>query len=104
MAEATVDTKAENSDITYIKLPGAKNTSLWEYFGFKSKDGKSIWKEGKEKPNAYCLVAGCSKAAMTYYGNTTNIVRHLQTLQNSVSATDGCRAQDPGGPSYQCPE
>jgi len=22
----------------------------------------------------------------------------------SVSATDGCRAQDPGGPSYQCAE
>jgi len=71
------------AEATNIKLPGAKNTSLWEYFGFKSKDGKSIWKEGKEKPNVYYLVAGCSKAAMTYYGNT-NIVRHLQMLKLSI--------------------
>ena len=80
MAEATADTKAENSDITYIKLPGAKNTSLWEYFGSKSTDGKSIWKEGKEKPNAYCL---CRRL---FQGGNDVLRKHDEHSLSSVNA------------------
>jgi len=67
-------------------LPGAKNIALWKYFGFKSKDGKNIWNEGKERPTVYCVISGCSKPSMQYYGNTTNIVRHLQVLHPKENA------------------
>jgi len=76
MAEAT-EVKAE---ISYIKLPGAKNVSLWKHFAIKSKDGKKIWDEDKDTPTVYRTISGYSKPSMPYYGNTTNIVRHLQTL------------------------
>jgi len=67
-------------------LPGAKNIALWKYFGFKSKDGKNIWNEGKERPTVYCVISGCSKPSTQYYGNTTNIVRHLQVLHPKENA------------------
>ena len=77
MTDATVN---EVENVSYIKLPGTKNASVWNYFAFKSKDGKTIWNEGRDKPNVYCRIAGCSKPAMQYYGNMTNMVRHLQML------------------------
>ena len=84
MAQAS-DVKTEDC-VTFIKLPGAKNIALWKYFGFKSKDGKNIWNEGKERPTVYCVISGCSKPSMQYYGNTTNIVRHLQVLHPKENA------------------
>ena len=77
MTDATV---SEVDNVSYIKLPGTKNASVWNYSAFKSKDGKTIWNEGRDKPNAYCHIAKCSKPALQYYGNTTNMVRYLQML------------------------
>ena len=77
---------SEVENFSHIKLPGAKNASLWNYFAFKSTDGKTICNEGRDKPNVYCRIAACSKPAMQYYGNTTNMVRHLQMLHPKENA------------------
>ena len=46
MADAAV---GEVENVSYIKLPGAKNASLWNYFAFKLTDSKTIWNEGRDR-------------------------------------------------------
>ena len=85
-------------EFTYIKLPNAKNHDLWKYFNFKSKDGKTIWNEGKPEPTAYCVIENCKHPSVTYFGNTTNITRHLATYHPKENAEylGGSTAPPPG--------
>jgi len=40
---------SEVENVSYIKISGAKNASLWNYFAFKLTDSRTIWNEGRDR-------------------------------------------------------
>ena len=62
------------AETTLIPLPGARNTRLCRYFGFKSNDNKTIL----DKAKVFCKVETCDKPEIAYCGNTTALTDHLR--------------------------
>ena len=78
---------ADKPEFTYTVLLTTKNVKLWKFFAFKSKDRKSIWNEGKDKPFVYCHVNGCKKLSVTCHDKTTNMACHLSSFHTKENAT-----------------
>ena len=62
-----------------LPLEGSSST-VWNYFGFPSKDGK-ITVEKKKRTHVFCKI--CTKK-LKYTGGTTNLRFHLQENRKSV--------------------
>jgi hypothetical protein len=67
---------ANSVEYKFVAKSKCKNKELWQYFGFRSLDGKTPLAEFSCK--VYCNINGCKDREQPYSGNTTNLSRHLQ--------------------------
>ena len=61
-----------------VSKPGAKKSSVWEYFGFEADD------EGKPVNEDRPICKKCSRTVATKSGNTSNLLSHLRNAHPEV--------------------
>ena len=67
------------SDLTAVTefLPLEKVKSIvWNYFGLPARSGKFIQKDKRVRKEVYCKLC---RRSLSYKGNTTNMIVHLQS-------------------------
>ena len=95
MAEAATEYSASK----YVELlPLEKSKSpVWSYFGFLARDGGFIEKDKKKRQTVYCKL--CNHG-LSYNGNTTNMLVHLQYKhKEKYTAVTSKATLDTGVPS-----
>ena len=73
---------SSTSSIVTEFLPLEKAKSIvWNYFGFPAQSGKFIQKDKRLRKEVYCKLC---KRPLSYKGNTTNMIVHLQSRHSAV--------------------
>ena len=68
------------SDVTeYLPLEKAKSV-VWNHFGFPARSGKFIQKDKRLRKEVFCKIC---KHPLSYKGNTTNMIVHLQSRHSA---------------------
>ena len=62
------------SNVEYLPLEKAKSP-VWKYFRFLAQEGKFLEPDKKKRQTVHC---GLCKQLLSYKGNTTNLIVHLQ--------------------------
>ena len=62
------------SSVDYLPLEKAKSP-VWKYFGFPAREGKFLEPDKKKRQTVHCVLC---KQSLSYKGNTTNLIVHLQ--------------------------
>ena len=69
----------EADDVDF--LPLEKSISpVWTYFGFPARNGEYLEKDKKKRQSVYCKIC---RQSLSYKGNTTNMMVHLQYKHRS---------------------
>ena len=75
MAESSSSSSLSSESLTeYLPLEKAKSP-VWRFFGFPARDGKFLESNKKKRQSVYCKLC---KQVLSYKGNTTNMLVHLQ--------------------------
>ena len=64
----------------FLSLEKAKSI-VWNYFGFPARSGKFIQKDKRLRKEVYCKLC---RRSLSYKGNTTNMIVHLQNRHSAV--------------------
>ena len=64
----------------FLPLEKAKSI-VWNHFGFPARSGKFIQKDKRLRKEVYCKLC---KRSLSYKGNTTNMIVHLQSRHSAV--------------------
>ena len=64
----------------FLPLEKAKSI-VWNYFGFPARSGKFIQKDKRLRKEVYCKFC---RRSLSYKGNTTNMIVHLQSRHSAV--------------------
>ena len=62
------------SNVEYLPLEKAKSP-VWKYFGFPAQEGQILEPDKKKRQTVHCVMC---KQSLSYKGNTTNLIVHLQ--------------------------
>ena len=76
-SSATSDVMAATE---FLPLEKAKSI-VWNYFGFPARSGKFIQKDKRLRKEVYCKLC---RRSLSYKGNTTNMIVHLQSRHSAV--------------------
>jgi len=63
----------------YLPLKKA-NSIVWTHFGFPARSGKLIQKDKRLRKEVFCKLC---KQSLSYKGNTTNMIVHLQSRHSA---------------------
>ena len=79
-----IDETLEEDDIEIVEWPcwwwwvfttEKAKSAVWKHFGSKAKDGQFVEKDKWKRMTVYCIIC---KNHLSYKGNTTNLMVHLQ--------------------------
>ena len=79
---SSASSSSSSSGVITEFLPLEKAKSIvWNYFGFPARSGKFVQKDKRLRKEVYCKV--CQRP-LSYKGNTTNMIVHLQSHHSAV--------------------